>query len=366
MACSIVSTVKIPKPMGISSLVPTSAMPRLASLATWSKCGVAPLITQPSAINALYRRLVASFLMTSGVSKAPGTRTTSMSPAATPCFSSVPTAASSNRSTMKSLNREATMPKRKPRALKSPSSVLIRSSMRVFPFRGVRDVLDDLEAEARQGVQLLWRTDDSHAPHAERTHDLRADAEHAEIHAALALRVELGLGRHAQRLHRAHEIARRFLEPQDDDHAMIRVGDQLQGVAQRPVQRRSVQAEHVAQRVLPMHAHERRGFRVELASHQREMQGAIDVVLEADEAERAELRLDFSLAADFDRLFGPQSVLDEIGDRADLELVAPRKLHEVVAARHGAVVVQYLDDHGRRLDAGETGEIAPRLRMARA
>src|SRR6478735_11787417 len=144
--------------------------------------------------------------MASGSSNAPGTRTTSMSPAVTPCFSSVPRAASSNRSTMKSLNREATIPKRRPRALKSPSSVLIRSSMRVIPFRGVRDVLDDLETEPRQRVHLLRRADDTHAPHAECTHDLRANAERAEIHAPRTLGPVLGLGRRAQRLHRAHEI----------------------------------------------------------------------------------------------------------------------------------------------------------------
>src|SRR6188768_2721633 len=145
--------------------------------------------------------------MASGISNAPGTRTTSISPAVTPCFSSVPTAASSKRSTMKSLNREATMPKRKPRALKSPSNVLIRSSMRVVPLRGVRDVLDDLEPETRQAVHLLRRADDTHAPHAERAHDLRADAEHAEIHGAMTFDGELRLGWHVQRLHRAHEIA---------------------------------------------------------------------------------------------------------------------------------------------------------------
>src|SRR5688572_4989617 len=118
--------------------------------------------------------------MASGVSNAPGTRTTSMSPAATPCFSNVPTAASSRRSTMKSLKREATMPNLKPRALKSPSSVLTRSSMRVVPLGGVRDVLDDLEAETRQRVHLLRGADDAHAAHAERAHDLRADPERAE------------------------------------------------------------------------------------------------------------------------------------------------------------------------------------------
>src|SRR5436190_6080252 len=166
--------------------------------------------------------------MASGVSKAPGTRTTSMSLAATPCFSSVPIAASSSRSTMKSLNREATMPKRKPRALKSPSNVLIRSSIRVFPLRDVGDVLDDLEPETRQAVHLLRCADDAHAPHAERAHDLSADAERAEIHGATTLAANLGLRRCAQRLHRAHQVARGLFEPKDHGDAVVRLGDQLQ------------------------------------------------------------------------------------------------------------------------------------------
>jgi len=47
-----------------------------------------------------------------------------------------------------------------------------------------------------------------------------------------------------------------------DGDAVTFVGDQLQRVAQRAMQHRGVQAEHVAQRVLPMHAHERRRLRL--------------------------------------------------------------------------------------------------------
>src|SRR5688572_4743369 len=164
--------------------------------------------------------------MASGVSNAPGTRTTSMSPAETPCFSNVPTAASSKRSTMKSLNRDATMPKRKPRALKSPSMVLIRSSIRIFLLGRVRDVFDDLETETRQRMQVFRRADDAHAPHTERAQDLRADTERAEIHAVVATLAGFGLQRLRQRLHGAHQIARRLLGPQDDGDAVVRFVDQ--------------------------------------------------------------------------------------------------------------------------------------------
>ncbi len=93
------------------------------------------------------------------------------------------------------------------------------------------------------------------------------------------------------------------------------------------------------------------------------MHGAIDVVLEADEPKRAELRFDLGLADDLDRLFGPQAILDEIGDRADLQAVAPRELDQVVATGHRAVVVQDLDDDGGRLEPRETREVAACFRV---
>ncbi len=59
-------------------------------------------------------------------------------------------------------------------------------------------------------------------------------------------------------------------------------------------------------------------------------------------------------------------ILDQIRDRADLQLVAPREPQQIVAARHRAVVVQDLDDHGRGLETREPREIAAGLRMAGA
>src|SRR5687767_9953727 len=116
-----------------------------------------------------------------------------MSVAATPCFNSVATAASRSRSTMKSLNRDATIPKRSPRALKSPSIALTRSSMRIFRLGAVH-VLDDLEPETGKRVHVLRRADHAHATYTEGTHDLCADPERAEVHAAAAARSGRRLG----------------------------------------------------------------------------------------------------------------------------------------------------------------------------
>ena len=57
---------------------------------------------------------------------------------------------------------------------------------------------------------------------------------------------------------------------------------------------------------------------------------------------------------------------DQIGDRAELQVVALGERHQVGQARHGAVVVHDLADHRRRIQAGLAGDIDRRLGMAGA
>ena len=123
IACSIVSTVSTPNPIGNLLGQARCVMPRarLAGDVVEMRRGAADHAAERD------QRLIAAarreLLDAPAASRTrPGTRTTSMSPGATPCFVSVSTAASSSRSTMKSLKRDATMPKRSPRALKSPST----------------------------------------------------------------------------------------------------------------------------------------------------------------------------------------------------------------------------------------------------
>src|SRR6185369_3273862 len=255
-------------------------------------CGVAPRITQPSAISALKRRVAASFLIASGVSKAPGTRITSMSLGVTPCLVSVSTAASTSRSTMKSLKRDATIPNLKPRALKSPSSDLIRSSILIVrsKFAGgvlCRKVFHDLEAEAGKRMHVPRGAEHAHAADAERAQYLRADAERAEIHRTVALR--RGRSGAAQRADRLHEVARGLLGPQQHDDAVVLLGDQPERILERAVQRRVANTDHVAKRVLTVHTHERRRLRIDSAAHERDVHSAVHVILEADHPESAEL-----------------------------------------------------------------------------
>src|SRR5690606_31164128 len=101
---------------------------------------------------------------------------------AAPCLSNGSPAASTSRSTMKSLKRAPTTPNRKPRAFGSPSNLRTRSSIRLAPLAVRRHVLDHLEAEPRERVHVLRLAHDPHALHAERAQDLRAGAERPQVH----------------------------------------------------------------------------------------------------------------------------------------------------------------------------------------
>src|SRR5690606_39321689 len=100
-----------------------------------------------------------------------------MSPGSAPRLSSTSSAASSSRSTMKSLKRAATIPKRRPRALYEPSTTLIRSSIALASILSLVHVLDDLETESRKPVHVLRRGQHAHPADAERAQHLRAGAE---------------------------------------------------------------------------------------------------------------------------------------------------------------------------------------------
>jgi len=73
-ACSMVSQVSTPKPTAHSASIDTCPTPFDTSLATYSKCGVPPRITAPSATAASKRLLRATRRITAGISKVPGHR----------------------------------------------------------------------------------------------------------------------------------------------------------------------------------------------------------------------------------------------------------------------------------------------------
>ena len=96
------------------------------------------------------------------------------------------------------------------------------------------------------------------------------------------------------------------------------------------------------------------------------MHGAIDVILVAVHAERAELGLYRLLGDALHRALLLQPIADQVGDRADLQLVKLRELFQIRTTRHGAIVVEDLDDRRGRLETREAREIATCFGVARA
>src|SRR3546814_15621070 len=90
------------------------------------------------------------------------------------------------------------------------------------------------------------------------------------------------------------------------------------------------------------------------------MHGIVDRVLIGHEAEIAELGADVRLGDALDGVLVVESLTNQIGDRAELETVLARELFQIRTTCHRAVLVEDLDDHGRRPDTRPTREITAR------
>ena len=96
----------------------------------------------------------------------------------------------------------------------------------------------------------------------------------------------------------------------------------------------------------------------DLALHQRDVFGIRHLVDIDDHAERpAEAAVELGLDRPLDDVVVPAAIGDEIGDGADLEIVELGEAGEIVAPRHGAVVVHDFADHSRRVQSRETGDV---------
>src|ERR1700734_4015335 len=224
-------------------------------------------------------------------------------------------------------------------------------------------VLGHFEVEGRQTLELLRRAQHPHALQPQVLQYLRADAIGAQHRGARVsrsgrLRIDL--------THAVHELPRRLLGAQDDHHARALGRDAAHRRAQRPTEILAAHSDQIAQRVLDVHTHQGRHPGIEVALHQGDVHVAMHLVLVAAQLEPAELGLDRLVVDALDRALVLQAIADEIGDGADLERMCRREPLEIGTARHGAVVVQYLDDRGGGRESREAREIAPRFGVAGA
>src|SRR5688572_29809078 len=129
---------------------------------------------------------------TAGRSNAPGTRTSSRRDLGAPRATSASTAPATRRSTTDSLKRDATSAMRRSPTRRSPSTMRIASTPRVYQ-AGQRSLLvsGDLEAECGDAEKLARRRQHAHAADAEVAQDLRADSVGAQHRAGRRVRALL-------------------------------------------------------------------------------------------------------------------------------------------------------------------------------
>src|SRR5688572_16525621 len=180
---------------------------------------------------------------TAGRSNAPGTRTSSRRDLGAPRATSASTAPATRRSTTSSLKRDATSAMRRSPTRRSPSTMRIASTPRVYQARP-RSLLvtGDLEAERGDAEQLARRRQHAHAGDAEVAQDLRADAVGAQHRARRRIRAVLVRAR-------ADDVLGSFLRSQQDHDAVRLARDALEGGAERPACVLAADADQVAGRV---------------------------------------------------------------------------------------------------------------------
>src|SRR5512145_1446696 len=99
-------------------------------------------------------------------------------------------------------------------------------------------------------------------------------------------------------------------------------------------------------------------FGVWFAGHQSEMEGTDREVTVRHQMKRPPRSIDLALEVSLHQRFIPASVLDEIGDGANLQLVLGGELNEVGQARHRAVVTHDLAQYRRGRKPREPRQVA--------
>ena len=95
------------------------------------------------------------------------------------------------------------------------------------------------------------------------------------------------------------------------------------------------------------------------------MHGFVHVILITTEPKCAVDGIDRRIVDLLDRAFILQPVADQIRDRANYQAMSPGKVLEIRAARHGAVIIQYLNDDSRRCVARQARHVTTRLCVPR-
>ena len=212
---------------------------------------------------------------------------------------------------------------------------------------------------------ILRGSQQLHLAHVQVAQDLGADAVGAQAVAVGAGRLGRGLGA-VPAGDLAEQVLGRGLAVHQHQHAGRRGGDRRQRVGHAPAVRADAGVQHVQHRGRLVHAHQGFSVGVDRAVHQGQVGRARGGVLVGHRVELAPGGLHAAPSQALDDGFMLAAVLDQVGDGADLELVLAGELHQVGQARHGAVGLEDLADHGGGRQAGHGGQVAAGLGVAGA
>ncbi len=207
-------------------------------------------------------------------------------------------------------------------------------------------------------IVLLVVGQEYHFAHTQVEQDLRAHSIIAKFRLRVrhALKLRLDAAGQAGRLRLAdqHHDAPAFLA--DLAHRRLKVAATAAGAVMQ----------HVVQNVERVHADQHRLRRRDVALHQGDMLGILDLV---DVDHHAELAAVLAVQHGFQRALddrlGPAAVGDQVGDGADLQPVELGELHQIRQPGHGAVVVHDLADHAGRVHPRHARQIDRRFGVSR-
>ena len=194
------------------------------------------------------------------------------------------------------------------------------------------DVLDDFQPEPGQADLLARRAQHAQLAEPEVGEDLAAGTVAAPFgQRATARGSDAAQGCSRMRASSASRVLR-FAQQHQRTAALAR--DRGEHVAYRRPEVGAAPMQRVGQRILHVHAHQRRHRGVGLAAQQREVQGAAQAVAIGEQAERAVLGIDLAHVDALDRVLGGEAMADQVLDRADLQAVLAREHLQFRPPRH--------------------------------
>jgi hypothetical protein len=140
----------------------------------------------------------------------------------------------------------------------------------------------------------------------------------------------------------------------------------LQGVTQRPATIRQAQCQQVAEQVLDVNPHNDRVVGMNLAFNQRKMHLSPDDILISQYPKQAEFSVHQRISDPLYGLFILHSVANQLRNCADFDAVLSGENFQIWPPGHPTVLVEDFNDHRRRFQTGQPGQITTGLGMTRA